>query len=833
MNLPLSLRLALRELTGGSLAIVLLSLFVAVVATTATYATGARLGSAVLGQAGEFLAADLVYEGPDRPPETWAVRAERLGLRHAATVEFPSMAYVGDDVEMLVSAKAVSSSYPLRGQLQAARTATAIESAASSGVELSPQAPPASGEIWLDERLFQALGLGVGDTMGLADADFMAARILVREPDRASSFGALVPRALMSMDDLQATGAVLPGSRVQWRFLLAGNAEALQSFQDSVPEAEERGYRAISPSSREGSSGEAIRETLSYIRLAGTMVLLLALLAGTLAGHRYFAGQRAQVALLKTLGIPGRRLSFLYLAMLCWGCALAVLVGVALGWALQQWFGYFLETEFGTPTDAPPVAVFVLSAAAALAGFAAALAPALLAAARTAPMRLLRTTDEGRVGWSGVLLPAVVMGAVLFGAAGWRQGLLLLALLAVLAAAAAVLAWLLARLPRQPLGGNGAGANLPLNLARGNWRRRRRANTLQIFVLAAVFFPCASMYGLRANLFEGWERILEQELPNYFVNNISESNLHSLRDGLRELGAEVGVFSPLVRGRWLRAERAAADGPVELDRSVNLSWAEALPDNNELVAGSWWEELDDSADLPGISLEEDYADNLGVAVGDSVTALIGGEERTFRVASLRKVNWFSMAPNFFVLVKPESLTAPSATWVGSFRMEDGDNSALSALLRRHPTVNLFAIDALLDEARTIIGRLISAINLLLVLLLATATLVLAETLLFDLGERRRQSALMRVIGAGGGTLGLALALELAVMGALSGLFGAFAADLLLGLNTNDTFSLGLQGILWLLVVAVAVAALLVPAFFLLRAILRTPPSQILRGEFNE
>ena len=457
MNLPLSLRLALRELTGGSLAIVLLSLFVAVVATTATYATGARLGSAVLGQAGEFLAADLVYEGPDRPPETWAVRAERLGLRHAATVEFPSMAYVGDDVEMLVSAKAVSSSYPLRGQLQAARTATAIESAASSGVELSPQAPPASGEIWLDERLFQALGLGVGDTMGLADADFRAARILVREPDRASSFGALVPRALMSMDDLQATGAVLPGSRVQWRFLLAGNAEALQSFQDSVPEAEERGYRAISPSSREGSSGEAIRETLSYIRLAGTMVLLLALLAGTLAGHRYFAGQRAQVALLKTLGIPGRRLSFLYLAMLCWGCALAVLAGVALGWGLQQWFGYFLESEFGTPTDAPPVAVFVLSAAAALAGFAAALAPALLAAARTAPMRLLRTTDEGRVGWSGVLLPAVVMGAVLFGAAGWRQGLLLLALLAVLAVAAAMLAWLLARLPRTVAGEEGRG----------------------------------------------------------------------------------------------------------------------------------------------------------------------------------------------------------------------------------------------------------------------------------------------------------------------------------------------------------------------------------------
>jgi putative ABC transport system permease protein len=84
-----------------------------------------------------------------------------------------------------------------------------------------------SGQVWLDERLLQTLGLKIGDTVHLGAREFSLERVLAYEPDRAGDLFSIAPRLLMNLADIPSTELVQPGSRVEYRLLLAGEPAAL------------------------------------------------------------------------------------------------------------------------------------------------------------------------------------------------------------------------------------------------------------------------------------------------------------------------------------------------------------------------------------------------------------------------------------------------------------------------------------------------------------------------------------------------------------------------------------------------------------------------------
>ena len=51
------------------------------------------------------------------------------------------------------------------------------------------------------------------------------------------------------------------------------------------------------------------------------------------------------------------------------------------------------------------------------------------------------------------------------------------------------------------------------------------------------------------------------------------------------------------------------------EREFNLSWSEALPAGNRVVAGKWWQPEETGA-AAGASLEESIAKTLGLKLGD-------------------------------------------------------------------------------------------------------------------------------------------------------------------------------------------------------------------------
>ncbi len=106
-----------RDWRGGELGVLLLALVLAVGVVSGISAFATRLQNALTQESHRFLAADLVVRSGRELPGAWLERARELGVKEALSLVFPSMVYAGDDGMQLVSVKAVSDGYPLRGEL--------------------------------------------------------------------------------------------------------------------------------------------------------------------------------------------------------------------------------------------------------------------------------------------------------------------------------------------------------------------------------------------------------------------------------------------------------------------------------------------------------------------------------------------------------------------------------------------------------------------------------------------------------------------------------------------------------------------------------------------
>ncbi|HEX2530443.1 MAG TPA: ABC transporter permease, partial [Burkholderiaceae bacterium] len=221
-----SMRMTLRDWRAGELRFLLVALVVAVAALSSVGFFVDRMRAGLNRDAHQLLGADLVIRADQPIDGAWREQARRFGLVMAETVSFPSMAIAGQGEQtrsQLVSVKAVSPGYPLRGNVKIAARPDQ-EGAITRDI-------PAPGTIWLDANLLLSLDVSVGSPVKLGDKTFTAARIVTFEPDRGAGFANFAPRVMLSLADLPATGLVQDGSRVVYRLLAAGDPAQVAAFQ--------------------------------------------------------------------------------------------------------------------------------------------------------------------------------------------------------------------------------------------------------------------------------------------------------------------------------------------------------------------------------------------------------------------------------------------------------------------------------------------------------------------------------------------------------------------------------------------------------------------------
>lgn len=825
-RLPLlALRQLLRDARAGELRVLFFALLVAVAASTAIGYFSARLNGAMLLRASEFLGADLVLSGsaPAAPGQLEA--GLRRELEHAQVVEFSSV-IATDEALQLASVKAADSRYPLRGSLRSAAQPYQAEEASAG---------PGPGEAWAEARLFAALGLAIGDRIEVGSKALRLTRVLTYEPDRVGDFYSLTPRVLMHLDDLAATGVVQPGSRVRYRELWRGEGEALAAYQRELKTDLQAHQRIETASDSNRQIGGALGRAERYLNLASLAAILLAGVAVALSAARFAARRFDASALLRCLGLSRRDTLLLYALQLAMLGLLASLAGALLGWIAQHGLFFLLRDLLNQeipPGGLWPAVAGIATGLVALAGFA---LPPLAALDRVPPLRVLRR-DLLPVPPSAWLVYSAAILAL--GLIMWRLSLDLKITLALLGGG--LLATLL-------LGGSLllglkgarhllAGAALSWRLGLGQLLRHPLAAAGQALAFGLILLAMALIALLRGELLDTWQDQLPDDAPNHFVLNVLPAEKDAFAERIAALSDRAAPLYPVVPGRLVAINGEPvrqlvskdSQGERAIRRDLSLTWAAELPKDNRLAAGQWWNARGQT-ELPGVSVEAELAESLGLKLGDQLRFSVGGLDREALVSSLREVNWDSFQPNFYMIFEPGTLQDMPATYMTSFHLPPGKDRELVELARAFPSVTLLQVEALLAQLRSILAQVSLAVEYVLLFVLAAGLAVLFAGLQATLDERIRQGALLRALGAERLLLLKARRAEFGLLGAASGLLAALGCELVSALLYHYAFDLHWQPHPWLLLLPLLGALLIGSAGTLgTRRALNASPLAVLR-----
>ncbi|WP_346799172.1 FtsX-like permease family protein [Halomonas sp. Bachu 37] len=794
-NLRLAWRGLKRDMRAADVRALFIALVLAVAASTMIAFFLDRLDSGLERQAGQMLGGDLVLE--QREPFSEALRQELVdaGLTLSDQVDLVSMISRGERFQP-ASLKAVDDIYPHYGNVRVDR---------GEGIELIDSGPQ-PGEVWLDPRLTLLLEIETGQQVQVGRAELTVGGILEREPDQSAGFGSFNPRLMMNTADLDATGLVQEGSRVEFELLAAGPPAAVESLEGRLNQLRRDGVEVRDVRHDRPQLGNALERAESYLGIAGLAAVLLAGVAVAMATRRYVERHLDTAALLRCFGATQQQLVWIFTLQLAGLALVASILGALLGLLGQAVLLRLLANFLPMTLPAPgvmPLGLGVLTALAVLVGFA---GPTLLRLKRVSALKVLRRELDPLPpsAWLVVSVACLVFGALLWLYSGSLSlalsllvgGMLMLGLLWGISAV--LLNGLLKGVKALP--GIG-GWSQALRLGGRQLARRRSAGLGQLLAFSITFFAMAMIVMVRGDLLNTWQNQLPEDTPNYFAINIQPSERAPFEEAIAEAAQSRSALYPMVRGRIIAINSQPprdvvpeeARGDNSLRRELNLTWQSELPEGNRVVAGEWFtaDQIQDGAEegwmsqvdaqrqsrsVP-ISVEDGLAERLGLELGDEMTFAIGGEEITAEITSLRSLNWDSFKPNFFVIFPPEVLERFGHSYITAFYLEEQEQGLVRELVADFPGVTLLNVEAILGQVRDVLGQVTRAIELVLALVLLAGISVLYAALTASRPVRAHESGLLRVFGAGNSMISRIQGAEFALLGFASGFLAAILAEL--------------------------------------------------------
>ncbi|BCB62944.1 ABC transporter permease [Halomonas sp. A020] len=791
INWRLAARSLKRDLRAADVRALFVALVLAVAASTMIAFFLDRLERGLERQAGQMLGGDLVLEQRDPFSDELRATLKQAGFTLSDQVDLVSMISQGERFQP-ASLKAVDDVYPHYGVSHVDR---------GNGVEQIASGPP-PGEAWADPRLAELVEIAIGDRVQVGQAELTISGIIEREADQSAGFGNFNPRLMLNTADLESTGLVQPGSRIEFELLAAGPPEALDQVQGLLTQLRRDGVEVRDVRVDRPQLGNALQRAESYLGLAGLAAVLLAGVAVAMSTRRYVERHLDTAALLRCFGASQYQLVTIFSLQLLGLALMASLIGALLG-LVGQAVLLWLLTSF-LPMTLPPPGIMplwlgIFTALAVLVGFA---GPTLLRIKQVSALKVLRRELDPLppAAWLVVGVAGIVFGGLLWLYSGsFSLALALLVGGAVLLSllwgvSSLLMRGMLRALQRLTGGSEWAQA---LRLGGRQLARRKQAGLGQLLAFSVTFFAMAMIVLVRGDLLTTWQDQLPADTPNYFAINIQPSERDAFEQAVAPRVETQSTLYPMVRGRITQingqAPREAvppdARGDNSLRRELNLTWQSELPEGNQVVAGQWFvaepqgwmSEVDATASSESqtvpISVEDGLAERLGLGIGDEITFAVGSDSITTHIQSLRSLNWDSFNPNFFVIFPPGVLESFGHSFITAFHLPDQEQGLVRELVSDFPGVSLLNVDAILGQVRDVLTQVTRAVELVLVLVLLAGVSVLYAALTASRPVRAHESGLLRVFGAGNRMISRVQGAEYALLGFASGVLGALLAEL--------------------------------------------------------
>ena len=745
MIVPLSLRLALRDLRGGlaGLRLLAICLFLGVLALAGVGSLSAAIVASLAERGQEILGGDVQLTVSQREASAAELAAFGREGRISHITRMRAMASRRDGAEsVLVELKGVDPAWPLYGSFRA-----------------TPSARPRGAEVAVAPELAERLGVRVGDRIRIGAAELRVSALIAGEPDRVGQGFTLGSTALVDRSGLAATALVQPGSLYTsaYRLKLPPGADP-----KAVAERLRKGFGAAGFQVQDRTDGAP--GTRRFIERLGQFLTLVGLTALIVAGigvgngvASYLDGKRSSIATLKLLGATSRTLFLSYLFQVGLVAVAATLAGLAAGALVPA----AVVALAGDALPVPPrLALYgqpLLASAAYGLLIAAVFALVPIARARTVPAATLFRGDlepSRRPGWAVVaivLAAAAAIAGLAVGTArepGFAAGFIgsALGLVLLLTLLGGLIRWAASRLPRP--------AHPVFRIALANLHRPGAQTGRLVVALGLGLTLFTTLAVIESNLAGQIRTTIPAKAPSFFMLDIPIEEIGRFR----ALAGRAAPQSELVTIPSLRGSVVAVKGRRVADMAEippeawflrgdrGLTYSATLPDGSRIAAGRWWPA--DYSGPPLISLDVEAARAVGLAVGDSITVSILGREIEARIASLREINWDTMGFNFVIVFAPGTLESAPHSFMATISMPEAQERPFArAVSGAFPSVSAIRVKEVVETVSGMLSQLAVAVRAAASVAILAGIAVLVGALAASRRARTYDSVILKMLGA--------------------------------------------------------------------------------------
>jgi putative ABC transport system permease protein len=659
---------------------------------------------------------------------------------------------------------------------------------------------------------------------------------------------------LISLDALDKTGLVRPGTLIRWRYSLkldpdrsASEDELLELRKSISSELSESGFTIRDRRDPSPQVSQVLDRLRQFLTLIGLTALLVGGVGVANAVATFIDKRRRVIATMKSIGATSRMVFAIFLVQI----AVVAVIGIAIGLLLGTLLPIILNRLYGDilpiQTEITVSALSILSAS--VYGFAVAMLFTIWPLGRVERVSasvLFRDEVAPERSWPRnwvvgvtIALGLTLIAFALFTSDSKRIALYfcggLAVMFAVFVALGAAVTWVARRIPRP--------RPPELALAVGNLGAPGGLTRSVVLSLGAGLSLLVAVALADASLVKELSERLPVRSPDYFVLDIPKTDYQAIAALVQgEVPGTVIEDAPMLRGRLVRLNGTPVEqinAPPEAQWVLNgdrgLSYSDTVPEGSKVKAGEWWDA--NYAGEPLVSFEVELAEKLGLKLGDTVTVNILGRNVTARIANLREVKWESLAINFVMVFSPNTLKGAPHNLLATISLPPGTPMATEAqvvrtLGRAFPSVTAIRVKDVLDAFNAVFTKVMTAIRVAGSVTLLAGALVLAGALATAQRRRILEAVILKTLGVTRRRVLTSHVLEYVLLAAVTALFAVALGSVAAWIAVTEVMKIPFSFSLSAVALALALSTGLVLLFGGVGtwAVLRAPAVPFLRSE---
>lgn len=813
------------------------SLITGIAAVVALDSLNRSLQNDIDNNAKELLGADLVVTGDKKFAPEVKTFFDSLKYPQASEADMASMVlFLHNGQSRLIRLVALRGNFPFYGEIET-QPANAYRKVKRGRYAM------------LDETLASQYEVSSDDSLRIGNSVFKVAGVVKKIPGGGGIMTTFTPSVYISLDDLDSTGLVQFGSRVNYKqyFKIYSEKQKAATVEKIRPLLRKHGYRFDTVEERKQDLGEGFQSIYRFFSLLAFIALILGCIGVASSVHIYAREKREEVAVLRCVGSSGWQAFNIFFIQIFLLGIIGSIIGSVLGVSIQQLIPFFLEgvipfeLTFAISWQSLALGLLIGTVVSILFS----ILP-LVGVRFVPPLTVLRTDSQPVRVFSKTKITAIVLIALFpmaFAAIQTKSimtgGMFFLGLVAALGCLAGV-AVILLMIVRKffPHRAGFIWRHSLSSLFRPNNQTRVLMVTIGLgaFIISTLNIVEQSMLGQVE--FTG-----QENQSNTILFDIQPSQKDGVVKLMNDNKLKVNQVVPIItcrlselKGRTVDSlQRDTSDRVPNwaLTREYRVTYRDSLHHSEELIKGKvqYKSAVNDSI---FVTISEGMEENLEVKIGDSLVFDVQGVPVKAYISGVRKVDWPKDPPNFIFVFPNGVLEGAPQIYVTATRIDDQQqaNRFQQELVMQFPNVSLIDLRLILGTINDLFDKLGLIIRFLALFSIVTGLVVLAGAVINSKFVRIKENVLLRTVGARTRQITQITLIEYAYLGLFSALTGMILSLgggwLLTKFFFEITFAFD-----WIELLTIGFGVIILTmaiGWFNSREVITTPPLQVLRKE---